>query len=444
MKAEVLDQTIPANVDAERSILGGIILENGCLFDATAVLRPECFFLDAHRRIFDRMVELSDCGKPIDTISLSEELKQHRELDSVGGLPYLLELQDKAMRRKSLAHHVNLVHEKYVLRKLLFAANATANLIMDGGTVAECVTATEDALLEVGIVGKQPRHISDLMHEACEEINRLREVQDQTLGLTLDFEPLDTITTGIRRDEFWIIGARPNVGKTPFAMQIALANAAYRKKKVLVFTLEMADLQLSMRCLIHRGGASPYKIRDPRRMDRGELLRVMEEAAETAKLSVWVDDSGVRSIKEIRNVILNYIRKHGIELVILDYLQLVDGPGRSQYEVTSAVSKGLRALVRQTKVPILALSQLNRNAKDPNKEPDLADLRESGVIEQEANVVILIHRPNDTAEHRKDMMAMEGKFIMAKVREGFKGSEPFIFNEERLIFEPKYMAGLRK
>jgi replicative DNA helicase len=436
--------TPPSSIESERSILGGIILDPGLAIDAIGALRAESFHLDSHRRVFSALSEMHEHGIPIDFITVKQQLARRGELEAVGGETFVYSLSDGVPKRKTLDHLCKVVQEKFVLRSLLYAMNATANRIAEGDMATDCIAAIEEALLDVRSSGKQPRHISELMHEAVEEIERLRDVQDQTLGLTLDFEPLDQVTTGIRRDELWVVGARPNVGKTPFAMQIALANASQRKKKVLIFTLEMSDLQLSMRSLIHRGGATPYKMRDPRRMDRSELTAVMEEAAETAKLSLWVDDSGSRTIKQIRNTILSFIRRHGIELVVIDYIQLVDGEGRSQYEITSNVSKGLRALVRQTKVPILALSQLNRNAKDPNKEPDLADLRESGVIEQEANVVILIHRPNDATEGRRDTMSMEGKFVMAKVREGFKGSEPFIFNEDRLIFEPKYAAGLRK
>lgn len=431
------EKGLPANPEAERSILGGIILDNPLMADCAWGLRPDYFYVDSHRRIFSRMVELFEMGYPIDIITLAEQLTKHKEISSVGGVAFLTSLTDGVPRRQVIDHFVKLVREKHTLRTVLNAVRQTSLKIVSGEfTPAECVTSLEDALVEVTTIGKQARHIGDLLLEATNQIVRLREVQDTILGFTFDFPPLDELTTGIRSDEFWVVGARPNVGKTPFGMQIAIANAL-RQKRVVVFTLEMADLQITNRCLIHYGAAKPWELRDPRRMTTDDLNAVLEGAASLSKYPLWIDDTGSITLRQLCNKIRYVIRRLGAELIIVDYLQLVDGGGKNPYEGVSNVAKGMRAIVRETKVPIVALSQLNRNAKDQTKEPHLGDLRESGVIEQEANGVILLHRPvvldeNDDVVELSSM----GKLILAKVREGAGGFEPAQFDENTLTWQP--------
>jgi replicative DNA helicase len=442
MREDILDQELPACVDAEKSLLGGIFMENGFISDAACQLHPEHFYLDAHRKIYKAFLELYDAGAPIDYESVADCLQRTRQLSAVGGKAYLSSLTDGVPKRPSLDHRISLIREKATLRSLFFAVNAVAGRITSGDESKDCIAALEDVLAEVAVNGKTGRPISDLMHDAVNEIHRLRQVQDRTLGLTLDFQPLDDSTTGIRQDELWVIGARPNVGKTPFAMQIALANARIGKQ-VDIYELEMSERQTSNRLLIHHGAADPWKLRDPRRMSEADVIQATEGAAEMAQLPLMIDDSGSLTVRDLRSRILAGIRKRNTKLVIVDYLQLIRGEGK-RYEVTSDAAAGLREIVRKTKVPIVALSQLNRNAKDPGKPPDLADLRESGVIEQEANVVVMIHRALLKEGDQEGELSNRGKFILAKVREGIRGPEPFVFNEKRLIFEPEYMAGVAK
>jgi replicative DNA helicase len=408
--------------------------------DAAVTLRPDHFFLDSHRKIYRSMLELHDAGIPISFPVLADRLKSKRELEAIGGTRILNNLADNSIRRTSLDSLIHVIIEKHTLRTLQVSLSAIVNRIGEGEDAEEIIAAAEDAVAEVRIQGKSGRHISDLMHDATREIERLRTVKDHTLGLTLDFEPLDNSTTGIRRDELWVVGARPNVGKTPFAMQIALANAKLGKQ-VDVYELEMSDSQTANRFLIHHGVVHPWKLRDPRRMSERDVLNAFEGAAEIAKLPLWIDDRGSMTVQQLRSAILAGIRKRNTQLVIVDYIQLIKGEGK-RYEVTSEAAAGLREIVRKTKVPIIALSQLNRNAKDPGKPPDLADLRESGVIEQEANVVVMIHRPLVKEGDNEDSLSNDGKFILAKVREGVRGPEEFTFNEQTLTFQPRFMKGL--
>lgn len=445
MSAAVEERGLPSSMDAERSILGAVLLDNGALYDAAWKLDIEAFSLDSHRRIFARMLEMFNVSKPIDIITLSEYLREANQLESIGGVSYLASLTDGVPPRANVEHYVAIVLEKAQLRGLINSSNRIISAILERGTKpADCVMLMQEAISEVNETGKQSRAFAELMNDAIVEIDRLRSVTDTTLGATWNFQPLDDVTTGIRRDEFWVIGARPNVGKTPFGAQIAIANAlglgSGRVRNVEFESLEMSDLQLAMRCLIHAGVTTPYSLRDPRRMSVEEVTEVKSGACRLAELPIWVNDTGSVTIGQLLNRMRYAVRRRKIELFVIDYLQLIGGPGKTAYDRVSASAAALRGFVRETKVPVVALSQLNRNAKDPNKRPELADLRESGVIEQEANGVVLIHRPeisNDENPEMEGQLSMDGEFILAKVREGVKGPEPFQFDENTLTFKPR-------
>lgn len=440
-----LEQGLPSSMDAERSILGAVLLDNGAMYDAAWKLSPDTFSLDSHRRIFARMLEMFNVSKPIDIITLSEYLRDTQQLEASGGVSYLASLTDGVPPRANIEHYVGIVLEKAQLRGLIVAMNRVLSRILSAGDKpADCVMLLQEAIAEVNETGKQSRAFVELMNDAIAEIDRLRSVTETTLGASWNFQPLDDVTTGIRKDEFWVIGARPNVGKTPFGAQIAIANAlglgSGRVRNVEFESLEMSDLQLAMRCLIHAGIASPYELRDPRRMSNDQVNEVKSGACRLAELPIWVNDTGSVTIGQLVNRMRHAVRRRKIELFIIDYLQLIGGPGKTAYDRVSASAASLRAFVRESKVPVIALSQLNRNAKDPNKRPELADLRESGVIEQEANGVVLIHRPEISMEENPEMegqLAMDGEFILAKVREGVKGPERFTFDENTLTFKPR-------
>lgn len=431
-----LEKGLPASLDAEKAILGAIILDVSLFYEADGVLSPEHFYLDAHRRIFARMVELVDGGSPVDIVTITNALAARKEVEAVGGVGYISQLLDGVPHMPSIKQYIRIVRDKATLRGVIHAANNAITYALEQSAPGEEVLGSlEENCLALRTTGKALQPMMSLMQKASHEIEVLQAIPEGVLlGKSTGFQKLDELTTGIRKSELWVIGARPNVGKTPFGMQIAL-KAAEQECPVAVFSLEMSDLQLAFRCMAHAGCASAWELRDPRRMGFDDTNRALRRASQIAKWPIYVDDTPRLSLRELRAKLRWAVAKLGIELAIVDYLQLLKAPGKNEYEQVSNAATALRELTRETKCPIVVLSQLNRNAKDPEKAPNLGDLRGSGVTEQDANVVVLIHRPpvNDDPAVLSD----KGDFILAKVREGVCGPEPFDFDTRSLTFKER-------
>ncbi|PSH03365.1 MAG: hypothetical protein CXZ00_12435 [Acidobacteria bacterium] len=428
-----LDRGLPAAPEIERVLLGAILVNPELIFEALAKLRMDDFYLDAHRRIFTRLCAMHDAGQPIEEMALVEELRDRTELDAVGGVGYIAGLTTGVVKRSSLAYHIELIRKKSRQRSIIHASNAALEAALEEGGEPEMIAAQlQDTLLELQTSGEGPRPIGAVMTEAVQRLQRLQERDaGDCLGLTTTIPSIDEATTAIRDSEFWIVGARPNVGKTPFGCQIAIANAK-RGIPVLVFSLEMDEIQLAWRTLSHAGFAKPAVVRDPRYALRPTWEAITSAPTAVASWPLFIDATPGISISEIRHRTRFAVAKHGIRLVVIDYVQLVSASGKGGYERVSNVARGLQRLCRETRCPILALSQLNREAKDLSREPMLGDLRESGELEQNANVVLLLHRPpcaEDSTPGR------EGKIIAAKVREGRGGAVNVFFDEKTLTFQ---------
>jgi replicative DNA helicase len=435
MPEYTLERGMPSAPDAEKSILGSILLDVNALYEAQQTLRSDDFSVDAHRRIFQRMIELAEQGKPVDRITLPECLSVHKELEAVGGVSYVSSLPDGVPRRPSIKHHADIVKDKSVLRNLIHAASAAIERAAAQEEKAdEVLGGLEDSLLELRATGRQFSTFKDLMQKCITKIRYLRTVETATLGLPTGIGPIDSITTGIRESELWIIGGRPNVGKTPLGCQIAMHNVM-QGIPVALFSLEMDEEKTGMRYMAHMGAASARKIRDPRIMDDVEALRAMEIAANNSEWPLYVDDTPGLSLSQLRAKARLAIHKFGARLIVIDYLQLIDAPGKDAYTRVSNVARGLYQLKRETKVPVVALSQLNRNAKEPSKAPTMGDLRESGVIEQEADVIALVHRPPEGDD--PNVLSCFGELILAKVREGERGPENVEFDRKTLTFKAR-------
>jgi replicative DNA helicase len=422
---------VPCDIEVEKRVLGTVMRYPEMVFELTAKLRPEHFFSEANRRIFSCIACMQEREIPIDDMAVSTELKALGQLDSVGGFAYLFDLTEHANVPTPLARRIGVLSERYQERMLLHAAEAAMLAVREKtATASEIGAALMDSVLSIQITGTGLRLFHDVMAEAVIKLTEFRNRPDTgALGLTTTVEGLDVATTAIREDEFWIVGARPNVGKTPFACQVAIAQAQ-QGVPVLMFTLEMADYQLAWRILSHAGMSKPHHVRDPRYAS-ATAWRAIAEAPETVKhWPLYVDDTPGISISELKHRVRHAVARYGVKLVI-DYLQLISAPGKGGYERVSNVARGLQQLCRQTHCPVLALSQLNREAKDLGKEPVLGDLRESGELEQNANVVLLLHRPPEVGESTP---GKNGKIIAAKVREGKGGAVDVHFDERTLTF----------
>ena len=438
---------MPASLDAERSILGAILLDNQAYNEAAESLKSDDFSLDSHRRIFARMIELMETGRPIDIITLTEELSKKREVESIGGVVYLSSLTEGLPRRPSIEQYVKIVKDKALLRGLIHACtNAIARASEQAEDATDIIDAAESAIFQIAEnkLGQGFLGITDIVKQSFGSIDKLYERGQRITGLETHYEKLDEMTCGFQASDLVIIAARPSMGKTAFAINIA-ENAAVRDKKVVgVFSLEMSREALLLRLLCSQSRVDSHKLRTGflGRDDYGKLVQGMAALAEAP---IFIDDTPGISITEMRAKARRLMQSQGrLDLIVVDYLQLVSGGGAKRYEnrtqEVSAVSRGLKALAKELRCPVVALSQLSRAPESRGKgeqRPQLSDLRESGSIEQDADVVAFIFR--EEYYYRKDEVPPElegvAEIIIAKQRNGPTGSLKLAFIKNSTRFE---------
>ncbi len=425
--------SMPANVDAERSILGAILLENNAYFEAASLLKPDDFFLDSHRRIFDRMAELLNRNVSVDLVTLSEALGTKKELESVGGVTYLSSLTDGLPRRPSIAHYVQIVKDKALLRGLIHAATAA---------VARASEQAEDATTILNQAQEDIFKVSDqragrgfetfdtIFKSRYDSLHDLMDGGKRITGLETHFYDLDSMTSGLQPSDLVIIAARPSMGKTAFAMNIAENAAVKDKKAVAIFSLEMSRESLLLRLLCSNAEVDSHKLRTGF-LPKGEFAKLAEAYAGLAEAPLFIDDTPGISLPEMRAKLRQLKQRHGsLDLIIVDYLQLctATAPGGRRYEnrtqEVSAISRGLKALAKDMNVPLIALSQLSRAPETRGgkneAEPKLSDLRESGAIEQDADLVGFLYRP-EVYDRKNEELKGVAKLIVAKQRNGPTG-----------------------
>jgi replicative DNA helicase len=428
-----LDAGMPANVDAEKTILGAILLDNASHSEAAERLEPEDFSLDSHRRIYLRMSELMDSQRAVDIVTLANELTRYKEIESVGGVAYLASLTEGLPRRPVIEEYIRIVKDKSLLRKLMgICSLAIARAADPGESAIGVLDETGERLLEVtqsGITqGFQSLH--QIVANSFGTIDNLYKQSREVTGLATDFTDLDRMTSGLQKDELIIIAARPSMGKTAFAINIAQNAAVNHNAVVAVFSLEMSKESLLRRMLASQAWVDQRKLQTGfiAREDQVKLEKALEQLIETR---MFIDDSAGISLSEMRAKARRLKQTHGaLDLIVVDYLQLmtatVPSSGRKNYEnrtqEVSAISRGLKALAKELHVPVVALSQLSRASerRGDDKRPLLSDLRESGSIEQDADVVAFIHREAyyNRTEELSDADRAKSEIIVAKQRNG--------------------------
>jgi replicative DNA helicase len=447
------ERGLPANIDAERAILGGVLLENILYNEAAERLRAEDFALDSHQRIFARMGELIDSGRAVDIFTLAEELARRKEVEAVGGVSYLASLTEGLPRRISIEDYVRIVKDKSLLRQLIgICSNAITRAADQSDDALDVLNAAESALLTVtesgitnGFAG-----IPEIVRDSFGTIDNLYKQGKEITGLATHFDEFDRMTSGLQHSELTIIAARPSMGKTAWAINIAQNAAVYGGKVVAVFSLEMSKESLLRRMLASQA------LVDSQKIQKGFLLREDQEKLTIAlealtEAKIFIDDTPGISLTEMRAKARRLKQMQGsLDLIVIDYLQLMSasqGTGRASkgYEnrtqEVSAISRGLKALAKELKVPVVALSQLSRASEQRggDKKPMLSDLRESGSIEQDADVVAFIHRESyyNRDENGQPDPATEGKaeIIIAKQRNGPTGSVHLAYMSKCTRFE---------
>jgi replicative DNA helicase len=433
---------LPANVEAERSILGAILLDNHAYNEAAEHLHPEDFSLDSHRRIYARVVDLMESSRPVDLITLIEELDRHKELQAIGDVGYISSLLDGVPDRPSIEHYVKIVRDKALLRGLIHAANAAISRAADqSDTAEEILNDAEAAIFQLSEkrIGRGFLGIQEIVKESFGSVDALLQRGQRITGLATHYTDLDEMTSGLQKADLIILAARPSMGKTSFAMNIAENAAIEDKKTVAMFSLEMSREALLLRLLCSRARVDSHKMRTGSlwREDMNKVVHAMEELAHAP---IFIDDTPGISLTEMRAKARRLKQSQGsVDLVIVDYLQLMSGGGRrfeNRTQEVSAISRGLKALAKELAVPVVALSQLSRapESRGGDHRPQLADLRESGSIEQDADIVAFIFREE---VYKPDDPELDGiaEIIIAKQRNGPTGRVKMAFIKNSTRFE---------
>jgi replicative DNA helicase len=439
MSRQVLERSLPSSVDAERSLLGSILVNNENYYRVVEFLRPEDFYLDSHRVIFRNMTTLMENSRAIDLITLQDELLRAASLESTGGIGYLSGLLEGIPHLVNIDHYIEIVRDKALLRQMINTASKTIADCFDQAEQADAILdQAEQALFNLsehrtksGFVAVQD------MHEDTQKLlTKLYEDKEMITGVPTGFTDLDRMTSGFQPGDLVILAARPSMGKTALALNVAEHVALKRSLPVGIFSLEMSKQQLLMRFLCAESLVDAHKVRTGY-IGKDDFRQLIDALGSVTRAPLFIDDSSSLTIMEMRAKSRRLKAEHGLSLLIVDYLQLMSGYGRVENRVQeiSGISRGLKALAKELEVPVIALSQLSRapEQRQGDHRPQLSDLRESGSIEQDADVVLFIYREE---VYRKDEET-EGKadLIISKQRNGPIGTVKLAFLKQYTKFE---------
>jgi len=436
---ETLRKLPPHSLEAEESVLGGVLIDNSALDRALELLIPDDFYREAHRKIMRAMLDLSQRSEPVDIITLTEALKTRGELADVGGSTYLAELADKVPTAANVAFYARLVHQKSVLRSLIQTATEIASAGYESSTnVDQFLDDAEHKIFAISERKARPTffRIRDIMVDSMKAIEEMYERKELVTGIPTGFADLDRMTAGLQPSDLIIIAGRPSMGKTAFALNVAQYVALSAKTGVAVFSLEMSKEQLALRLLCGEARVDMSKVRSGFAQDR-DFPKLVTAAGRLSDAPIYIDDTPALSVLELRAKArrLKRERESKLGLILVDYLQLMKGHtgADNREQEISGISRSLKALAKELSVPVVALSQLNRQVESrADKRPLMADLRESGAIEQDADVIAFLYRPivyDKSAEERA------AEVIIAKQRNGPIGTVNLTFMPEYTRFE---------
>ncbi len=432
------DKEIPRNIEAEEALLGSLLIDPDVISHVANVVAPEDFYLARHGEIYDVIRTLFDHGDPVDFITVTEELERRDKLEEVGGRSYITSLVNTVPTAINAFQYAQIVQEKATLRQLISAAGDIARKAYDdsqdvGDVVNEAeklIFAISERRLEQDLVA-----ITDVVPRVVEEIKELHARRGEVLGVPSGFHLLDAMLGGFQKSDLIILAARPGMGKTSLALNIALNAAKTHGSQIAIFSLEMSREQLVQRLLSQEAHLDSQSLRLGK-LFREEDWERLEQAAETLRTCrIYIDDTAALSPFELRTKARRLYAEHGLDMIIVDYMQLMHGGRRSENRVQeiSFISRTMKQLARELKVPVLALSQLSRQVENrSDKHPQLSDLRESGSIEQDADLVLFIYR--EGKYDKESDRANVAEIIVAKHRHGPTGSVDLFFDEKYTQF----------
>jgi len=437
-KKQIEAKIPPQNTDAEMSLLGAVLIDEDVLADVSEIVKPRDFYDKRHHMIYDGMLRLFEHHKPVDLLTLTDELKKKDQLDTVGGPSYLTELTNYVPTAAHAATYADMVAQKAVRRRLIKASGDISELGYDEEfNVQELLERAEAELFSVSdqSLKQDLSSLESILLESFDRLEELHRNKGAIRGVKTGYRDLDNMTAGLQRSDLVILAARPAMGKTTLVTNLAYNVATLNKQSVLFFSLEMSKEQLTDRMLSDVSGVDAWNIRTGNLSDE-DFAKLSEASGEMAEAPIYIDDTPGLTVLEMRTKARRAAHNAPLGLIVIDYLQLIQGSGRSdgnRVQEVSEISRGLKLLARELNVPVIALSQLSRTVESRSPQiPQLADLRESGSIEQDADIVMFIYReayynPDTDRENITDL-------IIAKHRNGPTGRVELYFHPERLRF----------
>ena len=439
MTRQALERSLPHNIDAEKSVLGSILVNNENYYRVVELLRPEDFYFDAHRVIFRQIVELMEKSKTVDLITIQEELMRASSLESAGGISYLAGMLEGIPHLVNTESYIGIIREKSLMRQMISTTNKIMAECFDQAEPAEQILdkaeqaffSLSEKRIKSGFVSVQ-----DMQGSTKILIDKLYTEREMITGVATGFTDLDRMTAGLQPGDLIVLAARPSMGKTALALNMAQHVAVKKGQGVGIFSLEMSKEQLLMRFLCAESMVDAHKVRTGY-LAKEDYSRLIEGLATVARAPIHIDDSSTLTVMEMRAKARRLKAEHGLSLIVVDYLQLMSGYGRVENRVQeiSGISRGLKALAKELNVPVIALSQLSRapEQRQGDHRPQLSDLRESGSIEQDADVVAFIYReevykPDEENSGRAEL-------IIAKQRNGPIGIVRIAFLKQFTKFE---------
>lgn len=429
----------PHNLDAEKAILGSIMLRPSAIHEITDIITSDSFYASKHGLIYKTMLELSGKGEPIDLLSLSHKMEEKKILDNVGGSSYLGELTNSVPSSANIKYYADVVNKKYLLRKIIEAGDEISELGFIGESeedVFDVLDRAEKKMMGInsGVGSSAFKSLKDSLPEAWERLEKLHENKGEIRGIPTGFADLDQYLSGLQRSDLIILAARPSVGKTTLALDIARQAALKHSSSTAIFSLEMSTQQLVDRMIAAESRVNAWNLRTGNLSTEAEFSKIRDSLDRLSKAPIFIDDMAGNSIMRMRSVCRRIKAENGLDLVVVDYLQLMSTSKNYDNIVNQVteISRSLKGLAKEFNVPVLALSQLSRAVESRGGKPRLSDLRDSGSIEQDADVVMFIHREDKGKdESEKTNIA---QILIEKHRNGPVGRVDLYFDEKFSTF----------
>jgi len=424
----------PQALELEQAVLGALMIDNDALSNSIELLKPESFYQTEHQKIFSAIEDLFNSTQPVDILTVTNTLKQKGQLKEVGGAAFVSKLTERIASAANIETHARIIAQKFIQRELIRISSATIKDAYDDTTdVFDLLNAAEQGLFEIseGNIRKNYDKMSTLIRQALEQIEEIKNKEDGLSGIPSGFTDLDRVTSGWQKSDLIVLAARPGMGKTAFVLSMARNTAVKFKKPVAVFSLEMSSVQLVNRLISSESGIPAEKLRKGN-LEEHEWIQLNQQISKLSEAPLFIDDTPALTVFELRAKCRRLVRNNGVEMVIIDYLQLMHAgnntkSGNREQEI-STISRSLKSIAKELNIPIIALSQLSRavETRGGDKRPMLSDLRESGAIEQDADIVCFIYRPDyygftewpDSSPGQDPDCQGQGEVIIAKHRNG--------------------------